>query len=247
MSADVASAPVATGRILGETGLESIAISLDRRLPVGDQIHEVLRRAIVEVRIAPGTPISENTVCGLFSVSRTPVRAAIGRLADEGLVAVFPQIGSFVAPIRLAGLLDSHFIRRSLEISILREVAPKWTREMSAAVRQAVVDLERAIAEGDADGFFRADEAFHHLLCTFTGREGVWQAIAAAKVALTRFHRYGARTDRLPNVVREHNAIIDALDRGDAAAAERALASHLDMVFVLFEQMSEDERRQLGR
>ena len=71
------------------------------------------------------------------------------------------------------------------------------------------------------------------------------QAILAAKVTLSRFHRYWAKPERLSDVVREHLAIVDALDRGDAAAAEEALVSHLDMVFVAFEQLPEDERQHL--
>lgn len=231
---------------LGETGLEQLNIVIDRHGSVSDQLHQVLRRAIVEVRLLPGSPISENSICRQFAVSRTPVRSAIQRLSEEGLVDVYPQLGSFVAPISLAGLQDSHFIRRSLEVALLREVAQIWTPEMSQTMRAAVAEQERVIARKDPDGFFHADEEFHHLLGTFAGREGVWQAITAAKVALTRFHRYWAKPERLPDVIREHLAVVDALDRGDAAAAEQALVTHLDMVFVIFEQMPEDQRRNLS-
>lgn len=231
---------------LGATGLESLSITLDRHGSVSDQLHSVLHRAIVEVRLLPGTPISENSICRQFAVSRTPVRAAIQRLSEEGLVDVFPQLGSFVSPISLAGLQDSHFIRRSLEVALLREVATRWTPEMSRQMRDAVAEQERVIACNDPDGFFHADEAFHHLLATMAGREGVWQAILSAKVALTRFHRYWAKPERLPDVILEHLAVVDALDRGDVAAAEQALTTHLDMVFVIFEQMPEDQRRNLS-
>ena len=237
--------PPPVGFSPGETGLDALDVRLDRRGSAADQVHEALRRAIVDVRLAPGTPISENSICRLFSVSRTPVRAAIQRLAEEGLVDVYPQVGSFVAPIRLAGLLDSHFVRRSLEVSLLREVAARWTPEMSRTMRAVVAEQERVIAAGDIDGFFGTDDGFHHCLGTFAGREGVWQAIVSAKVSLTRFHRYWAKPGRLADVVREHLAIVDALDRGDAEGAEQALVTHLDMVFVIFAQMPEAERQHL--
>lgn len=231
---------------IGQGSLENLSLVLDRHGSVSEQIHAVLRQAIVEVRLAPGSPISENSICRQFAVSRTPVRAAIQRLLEEGLVEVFPQQGSFVAPIRLTGLTDSHFIRRSLEVALLREVAPNWTAEMSAAMRALIREQEHAIAQQDADGFFRADEEFHHLLATFAGREGVWQAVLTAKVALTRFHRYWAKPGRVNNVIGEHLAVVDALDRHDAAAAETALVTHLDMVFEIFEQMPEDKQRSLS-
>ncbi len=234
------------GVALGATGLEGLDLVRDRHRSASEQVHATLRRAIIEVRLAPGSQISENSICRQFAVSRTPVRAAIQRLAEEGLIDVYPQVGSFVAPIRLAGLQDSHFIRRSLEIALLREVAPLWTPEKSRAMRQAVAEQERFIAAGDGDGFFRADEEFHHLLGTFAGREGVWQAVLGAKVTLTRFQRSWQTAERLPDVIAEHLAIVDALDRGDAIDAERALATHLDMIFVIFGRLPEAERNSLA-
>ena len=231
---------------LGSAGLEGLELVLDRQRSASDQVHAALRRAIIEVRLAPGSPISENSICRQFAISRTPVRAAIQRLSEEGLVDVYPQVGSFVAPIRLAGLQDSHFVRRSLEIALLREVLPLWTSEMSRAMRQLIREQEQFIAAGDGDGFFRADEEFHHLLGTFAGREGVWQAVLSAKVTLTRFHRLWQTAERLPDVIAEHLAIVDALDRGDGAAAEQALVTHLDMIFVIFGRMSEQQRKNLA-
>lgn len=231
---------------LGLTGLEGIELVLDHRFSVTDQVHAALRRAIVEVRLAPGSPISENSICRQFSVSRTPVRAALQRLAEEGLVEVFPQRGSFVAPIRLVGLQDSHFVRRSLEIALLRQVAPEWTQGMSRKMRRKIAEQKRMIAARDGDGFFHADEEFHHLLATFAGREGVWQAILASKVQLSRFVRSWANPERLADVIREHVAIVDALDGGDAEAAERALVTHLDMIFMIYEGIPEEDQRRLS-
>ncbi|MFK3781335.1 GntR family transcriptional regulator [Agrobacterium sp. NPDC089420] len=233
------------GNTLGATGLEGLELVLDRHRSATDQVHAALRQAIVDVRLMPGSQISENSICRQFSVSRTPVRAAIQRLSEEGLVDVYPQVGSFVAPIRLAGLQDSHFIRRSLELALLREVATLWTPDMSRAMRAVVAEQEDFIKAGDGDGFFRADEAFHHLLGTFAGREGVWQAVLAAKVPLTRFQRSWQTAERLPDVIREHLAVVDALDRGDAGGAEQALVTHLDMIFVAVERMPEEQRKNL--
>lgn len=223
-------------------GLNALTLTIDRRQSVSDQVHAVLRKAILDVRLAPNELISENSVCKQFSVSRTPVRTAIQRLAEEGLVDVSPQRGSFVAPLRLDGLRDSHFVRRSLELALLRETAPTWTPEMSDAMRRIIADQERMVATQDSDGFFCEDERFHHALARYSGRDGVWSAIQAAKVTLNRFHRYWAHKGRLVDVLDEHRALIDALDRGDAEGAEQALALHLDMVFVIFDRMSEEEQ-----
>ena len=78
-----------------------LTIIFDRRRQVGDQVYEALKKAIVSLRLPPGASISENRICRQIGVSRTPVRAAIIRLVEDGLIEVFPQKGSFVAPIKL--------------------------------------------------------------------------------------------------------------------------------------------------
>src|SRR6056297_1158864 len=226
-------------------GLSGLELPSDRQGSVSDQVHAVLRKAIVEVRLAPNEWISENSICKQFSVSRSPVRTAIQRLVEEGLVDVSPQRGSFVAPLRLDGLRDSHFVRRSLELALLRETVPIWTPDMSETMRGIIAEQERIVAAEDPDGFFLEDERFHRTLAGYSGREGVWSAIQAAKIPLMRFHRYWAHKDRLHDVLKEHRAIIDALDQGDAVAAEEALALHLDMVFVIFDRMSEEQQANL--
>ena len=81
-------------------GISAVAFQLDRKQPVSEQIYEALKHSILTVQLLPGASISENTICRHFGVSRTPVRSAIVRLAEEGLIDVYPQQGSFVAPIR---------------------------------------------------------------------------------------------------------------------------------------------------
>src|SRR5258708_12632830 len=86
-----------------------------RRTTLGAQIHAVLRRDIITGRLAPRAMLSEQDIAAGFGISRTPVREAMIKLAEEGLVEIFPQYGSFVAPIKLREVFDSHFARHALE------------------------------------------------------------------------------------------------------------------------------------
>lgn len=220
-----------------------VAFVLDRRQPVSDQVYEALKQAIVSVRLLPGASISENRIGRHFGVSRTPIRAAILRLVDDGLIEVFPQQGSFVAPIKRGDLADNQFVRLSLEVAVLREVAARWTPEMSATSRAIVERQAAAVAADDVEGFHEADERFHQIMTEFAGRQGVWQAILLAKTRLTRFIRLFGQRERLPDAIAEHTAVLDALDAGDAAAAEARLVFHLDRIFTLVEKLPEERRR----
>lgn len=223
-----------------------IAFALDRRQPVGDQVYDALKRAIVTIRLLPRTPISENRICRSLDVSRTPVRLAIARLAEEGLIDVYPQQGSFVAPIRLGGIADSHFIRKALELAMLAEAAPRWSPAWSDAARAVVARQQAACAAGDDDLFHAEDEHFHQFFSVFARREGVWPTVLGAKARLGRFTRLFGNPDRLPMVVTEHLAILDALDRGAIAEAVRAYEYHVDRIFVLLEQVPERYRPYLA-
>ncbi|WP_062232405.1 GntR family transcriptional regulator [Aureimonas sp. N4] len=224
-------------------GLGQLALVLDRRGSVADQVHAALRKAILDVSLTPGAAISENSICRQFEVSRTPVRAAIQRLSEEGLVDVFPQQGSFVSRIKIGGIHDSHFVRRTLEIALVREAARRWTPEAGARLSAILRAQEETIAAGDVDGFHREDERFHQLIAVEAGREGVWPHILATKAQLTRFIRFSGNSERLPVVVEEHGRIGAALGARDADAAEAALTAHLDKIFILFEHMPDEERR----
>ena len=217
-------------------------IPLDRKRPMADQVYDALKEAIVSVRLLPGTSISENRICRHFGVSRTPVGTAIARLAEEGLIEVYPQRGSFVAPIRLADIAAARFARRVLEAAVLREAAERWTPAMSLHARALIAAQSRAIAGGDIEAFHREDENFHHAFAGFAGREAVWAIILGVKAQLGRVVRLFGRPERLPLVVVEHEAIIAALDTGDADLAVQRLETHLDMIFRMIEQLPEQYR-----
>jgi DNA-binding GntR family transcriptional regulator len=224
----------------------TIGLALNRKLPVSDQVHDALKRAILTLELMPGSSISENRICRTFGVSRTPVRAALARLSDEGLIDVFPQQGSFVTPIRLSLVTDSQFVRKALEVAILLEAAKRWTPAMSAEARVIVESQKGSIVAGDGDLFFCEDERFHHAFARFADREGVWTTVMVAKARLARFVRLFGKPDRLPIVIEEHLAILDALDQGDAPEAARRLEYHLDRIFNLLNELPEAYRPYLA-
>src|ERR1700733_15067866 len=126
-----------------------LRIKLDPRRQVSAQVYEALKKAIVSLQLPPGSSISENRICRHVGVSRTPVREAIIRLVEDELIEVFPQKGSFVAPIKLSAVRNNHFIRKSLELAVLRRAAEMWSPAPAAKARQIVE--RQAAALGDDD------------------------------------------------------------------------------------------------
>src|ERR1700733_8288203 len=101
------------------------ALSDIRDQSKAERVYNELRRRIRELTLPPGAPLRKEEIALSMGVSRAPVSEAIARLADEALVDVFPQHGSFVAPIRAEDVRESLFIRIALEVEAIRRVTQR--------------------------------------------------------------------------------------------------------------------------
>jgi len=205
---------------------------LDRRFPAAEQIYGHLREEIITCRLAPNEALSENRICGMFGVSRSPVRIALTRLAEDGLIDIFPQRGSFVAPIRIKQVAESQFARTALEMALVRVAAGKWNAAHSAEAHANLEDQRRHAAASGGWAFYLDNESFHQLLARAADLEGVWKTVQGVKML---WDRIGHLANRVPghreDIISEHAAIVAALDAGKPAAAERAMKLHLGSVY----------------
>jgi DNA-binding GntR family transcriptional regulator len=223
-----------------ETLLE---LMIDRRQPRAAQLYDGLRAAILDLRLKPGTPISENRICQLTNVSRTPAREAIIRLAQEGLIDVFPQHGSFVAPIRLKKVIEGHFVREALEIALLKRAAEHWQARDAAAI-EAIIAAQRALATiGDHRAFYGEDERFHCSFAKIAGMEGVSSVIKDANTHLARVRQLAnPLSGHMEAAIADHEAILDGLKAGDVEGAVKAMRRHLDQVFDTVKRLVQHHR-----
>lgn len=126
------------------------------RLPISPQIYERLRRSITTLAILPSESLSEKDLAGQLGVSRTPVREAFIRLADEGLIDIFPQRGSFVAPIRMSDVEEAQFIREALEVAVVRRLAGRASASFLAAGRGNLVEQGEPLIGATGSAFWNS-------------------------------------------------------------------------------------------
>lgn len=212
-----------------------------RRPTVAMEVRGHLRRLIVEGRLMPGHPLSENDVAGVLGVSRTPVREAFIKLEEEGLLTIYPQYGSFVAPIRMADVYDSQFIRESLECAALVKVVDAITPSDRQWL-EALLATQRRHISGDPAPFFEADEAFHAGLMRIAGHERAWLVVDTAKGQHDRVRRLAAQ-DPLKRraVLKEHSDVVACIFARDTGGAVAAMTKHLRGVFVSVEDVMRDQ------
>ena len=195
-------------------------------------IYQQLRERIVSVELVPGTAMSESRIAESFGVSRTPVREAFKRLAEDGFLDVIPQVGTFVARIDLRAVRDNHFIRETLECRIVELCAVRMDGAARRALRANLAEQSAALTAHDPVAFFRADEALHVLLARTAGHENAWQVIHQAKSQLDRVRRLSlADPGRSRRRLKEHRAIVTSVAEGDAAGAVSAMREHLATIF----------------
>ena len=188
-------------------------------------IAAALRDDIVGMTVLPGTPLQDRVLSERFGVSRTPIREALLRLSDEGLVDIFPQSGTFVSRIPVAAITEAVLVRQALE-GVTVEAAS--ARRSTAGLDEALALQKVVAARGDTRSFHEADEAFHEAVAALSGHPGIWRLLKTVKVQIDRARRLTLPAPgRMDQVIGEHARIRDAVSSGDVAAARAAMALHL--------------------
>lgn len=202
---------------------------LELTVPVRPQIHIGLRQRIIRGDIAPGTALSEAEIARRFSISRQPVREAFIKLAEEGLLEVRPQRGTFVRKISKTAVVDARFVREAIEANITRELAGKADAGLVANLRKLIV-AQKAVPAGELNDFMRLDEEFHRTLADAAGRLYGWKVIEEVKLQMDRVRYLSLRSFPQAKLIRQHTGIVDAIERSSPDEAERRMREHLQLI-----------------
>jgi DNA-binding GntR family transcriptional regulator len=181
-------------------------------------------------------------------VSRAPVSEAITRLASEGLVDVFAQNGSFVAPIRPHDIREALFIRTALEVEAIKKVAREADQTMLDQLEQNVQEQKDALGEDELDlvRLDDLDEMFHATIMAAIHSARIQNLLDAARALMDR-PRFLALPERHrpEDTVNEHSRILDAIRTGDPELAGAAMRVHLnrvsDAIEIKLAQIVEDD------
>ena len=212
-----------------------------RRNTISSQIHATLRRDIIVGRLAPRAMLSEQDFAVRFGISRTPIREAMIKLAEEGLVEIFPQYGSFVAPIKLPDVFDSQFAREAMECAAVKKAIERLDKTGDGELK-TVIDRQRSsLRPQDRDAFFCADEDMHVLIFKLAGHENAWRFVEGAKAQMDRVRHIAMTLPRKQaSILAEHQAVIDRMLARDSRGAIEAMRVHLRGIFRTIEMLRDD-------
>lgn len=204
------------------------------------KVVNALRDDIVSMSMKPGDVISESDIAARYGVSRQPVREAFIRLAQQGLLLIRPKRATVIKKISPDGVRQSRFIRESIEVEIIRRVASHPGPDVKDVLAGLIADQEAASAANDSRRFHQLDELFHRTLARLAGVEYAWQLIDDHKMQLDRVRYLTLGVSSSQRAIAEHKQIVEAVVKGDVAAAEAAMRAHLGRAEVLLAQTIED-------
>ena len=195
-----------------------------RRTLLRDTAYEVIRDAIVRADIPPGAVVSNAAVAEQLGLSRAPVRDALARLADEGLVETKPQSYTRVTPLAVKEVRDAAEVVRAMHELAARAAVPLLTAGHIEAMREANRRFEAATRAEDIDAALEFDDDLHGVLIGVCGNRAVAATIERYTPLIRRLERRQFSSARARRSVRRHDELIAACAAGDAGQAIQVTA-----------------------
>lgn len=214
-----------------------MAVAASRRPTAHDRAAAELRTAILAGELRPGERVNQEQWAGRVGVSQIPVREALRALAGEGLVSYRPRRGYVVTELDLDELREVYALRRLLETEALVRGVPARTQADVAALREAAAACRTAAAAGDVAAQLRANRRFHdrlHRLADSRPLERLidllWDSTEAYRAL------YYALPGEAGYAGEAHDAIVDAVEAGDARRAVALQDAHRDRALARLEE-----------
>lgn len=192
-----------------------------------DVAYLALRQAIIEQALTPGTKLPEDPLAEQFEISRTLVRAALARLASEGLIDIGNKRTATVARPSLDEARAVFEVRRCLEAEVIRLVCERWQTAWRAQLQAHVRKEQAAAKAGQANVSIRLAGEFHIRLAQLTGNPLLTRYLSEVSTRCSLILAVHGRPHSSDCAVTEHRQLIDAMACRDVAAAMRLMTEHL--------------------
>lgn len=194
-----------------------------------ENVFLTLEDEILSGKLKRGDTLTETSLSARLGVSRTPLRGALHRLYEEGLIEVTPNRGAVVIGIGREELVDIYKMRIRLEGLASAEAAKRIADDDKLRLREIVELCDFYIARRDAERLKELDSEFHSIIYRASGNRMLNKTLSELH---RNIHIYRKRSlaveERLEKSSEEHKQILDAIERGDSEAADRLTSAHIE-------------------
>lgn len=218
-------------------------IQLKVQKPLKDLVYLELKHKILTGEIVSQTRLMEIDLSEKMNVSRTPIREAIKRLANDGLVKVEPRRGAYVANISIKDMLDVFEVREDMEGFVAQLAAQRINDEEREELRAIATEYEKAIEKAeDKEKIIALDEKFHQFIVKCSGNETLSELVKYVQELSLRFrYLYYEDFSLYEATADQHNRIMEAINAGREDEARKEAHAHVkalkEFVFTLGKKM----------
>lgn len=213
-------------------------IQLKVQKPLKDLVYLELKHKILTGEIVSQTRLMEIDLSEKMNVSRTPIREAIKRLADDGLVKVEPRRGAYVANISIKDMLDVFEVREDLEGFAAKLAAERINDEQRAELRTIADEYAAALETGDKDVIIELDEKLHNAIVACSGNETLAELVSYVQELSLRFrYLYYNDLSLYETTAEQHKNIIEAINEGRGEDARREADEHVKALKVFVSEL----------
>ena len=197
-----------------------------------DQTYDIIKNMIILREIEPGKKINEEHIAKEIQVSRTPIREALCRLENEGIVTIIPRRGAFVSDLTENNVREILLIREVLEGLVVRLAVENMDAKTLQKLSKAIAKVS-SIPEEDRDliNYTRSEVDFHSILLSASNNQMLknMMEMVNAHLQIIRL-RTVVIPERAQKTVKEHQQILKAIEKGDADSAEDLMRKHVRSV-----------------
>lgn len=217
-------------------------VIINEYMPLRELVFTTLRQAILKGEIQPGERLMEIQLAEKMGVSRTPIREAIRKLANEGLVTMIPRKGAIVAGISEKMLMDVLQVRMTLE-KMAYECAFKYiTDEQIEELKETEKEFEESVKKNDLVQIAEMDEKFHFTIYNAAQNDKLKEILTNLRENMYRYRmEYAKNKDSRDQLIKEHNEMIDTLVKRDSVEGLKIVEEHIrNQEKVILEKIEED-------
>lgn len=204
------------------------AVTPLKRRRLVDGATQSLRDAILSGRLGAGARLRQMDLAAGLGISRTPIREALGRLEQEGLIELLPHAGVRVTLLNAEQAVEHYDLREVLDGLAARLAAGRADQPALGRLERALARMAECVERRDPSPWFRAHVAFHEEIVRAAGNRPLGRLSSVVRLSIRQFHPLLLKTERrLEEAYREHRGIFEAIAAHDGEAAERLARAHI--------------------
>ena len=198
-----------------------------------EYLYRTIRKNIIYNRLKPGDLISEKNIADVFSVSRTPVREAIGILVGEELLEVYPQRGTYVSKIKIERVHEASFMRGLMEVEVAEKACECFEKEDLFLLESNVNQQKFCLENNKVEDVLELDIQFHQIIFYKAGFKRIWQCMQGISADQERI-RYLKLKDKFQwdVVLEEHYKILECLRERNSERMGKEMEHHIAKIYM---------------